>query len=288
MASKPRARPPWAAVVIPTVVLLVAACTTSGTGGAGTGNPTGASSVPTSTASAPVAPSRTAAASPLASSMGNSKLAVTSSVLDGALTDPVEWIATVTGNAVSDPIDHVDFLVDGAIAWTEHAVPYQFNDDGNLLIPWVLAPGSHQPGINAVTASGASAMTQARITTTRPAVPAALLGKVFVRSMPGGGQTPAGDWRFTFNADGVIAIDDPGGFGANEGFLATSDGTMTLFGPANWIEPADRWGGFCDTADGIAKMHWQLQGTHLVLSSIGTDPCRGRAFLFAGTWTLKP
>ena len=53
---------------------------------------------------------------------------------------------------------------------------------------------------------------------------------------------------------------------------------MTLFGQANWIEPADTRGGFCDTAEGVAKMRWQLQGTHLVLSSVGTDPC-GRAGL---------
>ena len=74
--------------------------------------------------------------------------------------------------------------MDGVITWTEHNVPYQFNDDGNLLIPWVLPPGSHQLEIKAVTASGAFATTQARITTTRAPVPAALRGKVFIRSMP--------------------------------------------------------------------------------------------------------
>lgn len=236
-----------------------------------------------------IAPAASAATSSPATTTGSSVLAVNSSVAGGALSDPVEWIATVGGVSASDPIDHVDFLIDGTVVWTEHNVPYQFNDDGNLLMPWVLAPGRHQLAINAATASGASATTQATVTTARPAVPPALLGKTFARVVPASPQTPAGTWRITFGANGVIVFDDPNASGGNEGFVATPDGAITLYGPANWIEPSkDRQGGFCDTADGVAKMRWQLQASDLELSTVGTDPCDGRSFLFTGTWTLNP
>lgn len=255
-------------------ILLLAACAPAATA------PT---AVPSS------APAASAATSSPATTSGSSVLAVTSSVGDGALSDPVEWIATVTGVSASDPIDHVDFLVDGTVVWTEHNVPYQFNDDGNLFMPWVLVPGRHQLAINAATASGTSATTQATVTTARPAVPPALLGKTFGRVVPASPQTPPGTWRITFGANGVIVFDDPNGSGGNEGFVATPDGAITLYGPANWIEPnKDRQGGFCATADGVAKMHWQLQASGLELSTAGTDPCDGRSFLFTGTWTLNP
>ena len=97
----------------------------------------------------------------------------------------------------------------------------------------------------------------------------------------------SGVFALAFKAEGVIAIDDPVAPG-EQGLPGVGGRNITLFGQANWIEPADTRGGFCDTAKGVAKMRWQLQGTHLVLSGVGTDPCGQRAFLFAGTWTLKP
>jgi hypothetical protein len=135
------------------------------------------------------------------------------------------------------------------------------------------------------------------VTTSRPSVPAALVGRTFARSMGGGTSTlpdgstatvPAGAWRITFGADGVITVDDPGGSGANEGFLAKPDGTLALFGPANWVEPEDRRGGFCDSAEGIAPMRWSLAKSELVLSAAAPDPCDGRANLFVGKWTVRP
>ena len=216
---------------------------------------------------------------------GAAKLRVSSSIADQAvLTDPVSWTATVTGVTASDAIARVDFSIDGSIAWTEHNSPYTFNDDGYLLINGVLTPGSHLLAIDAATASGAHATTRATVTTTRPTVPVELLDKGFVRSRPAGGPTPAGDWRIEFDVDGVIGITDPGGGRATEAFVATSDGGLTLYGPANWIVPESDRGGFCDEPENIAKMHWQLSGSDLVISAGGTDNCSGRMSLFAGTW----
>ena len=119
-------------------------------------------------------------------------------------------------------------------------------------------------------------------------VPSTLAGRTFGQAEPDGGSPRADIWRLTFGANGVIAFDDPGGSGGNEGFIATSNGSISLYGPANWIEPQDRQGGFCDTVEGVAKMHWQLRATTLTLSKVGTDPCDGRTFILAGTWTLEP
>src|SRR4029077_17442257 len=100
---------------------------------------------------------------------GAATLRVTSSIADRAvLTEPVPWIVTVTGLTTSDAIDRVDFSIDGSIAWTEPNSPYTFNDDGYLLIPAVLTPGSHRLAIDAVTVSGTHATTAATVTTTRP------------------------------------------------------------------------------------------------------------------------
>ena len=216
------------------------------------------------------------------------KLRVTSSIADGAvLTNPVSWIATVTGVTASDAIDRVDFNIDGSIAWTEHSSPYTFNDDGYLLINAVLTPGSHVLALDAVTVSGAHATTDAAVTTTRALVPDELHDKNFIRFRPAGGPTPAGEWRIEFDVDGVVRINDPGGGRATEAFVATSDGGLTLYGPANWIVPESDRGGFCDEPENIAKMHWQLRGTDLVISAVGVDNCDGRTSFFAGTWKVK-
>lgn len=278
MTTDPHLRTTLAAALIPALAVLIAACS----------------------ASAAADPSPTVQATPAVSASSPMTLALSSSIADGAvLTDPLEWIATVIDAPVPDAIDHVDFLIDGAVSWAEHASPYQFNDDGNLLIPSVFTPGSHTLAINAFTVSGAEATTKATVITTRPPVPANLLGKGFVRYMTGVLATspdgssvtmPAGDWRIEFDADGVIRIVDTWQGKPTEAFIATADGGLTLYGPANWIVPEEQRGGFCDEpADGVATMHWELDGSDLTLSTVGSgDPCAGRMFLFAGTWKLKP
>ncbi|MBA3688623.1 MAG: Ig-like domain-containing protein [Chloroflexi bacterium] len=216
-------------------------------------------------------------------------LAVTSSIADGTnLTTPTAWIATVTGQSATSPVDRVEFLIDGDLAWVEHNAPYSFNDDGNLLVPSVLDPGSHRLRVDVYTTSGVAATSEANVTTTRPLVPAELEGKGF-QHQPSEPRCatcdmPDGVWRIEFGADGVIRFDDPLGGKGTEAFEATSDGVLTLYGPTSWIVPEEARGGFCES-EGITTMTWQISGADLILSTSGTDdPCPGRAWVFTGTW----
>ena len=274
------------AATVPIVLSAVAACSGSGAAGDATPSP-GTSAVATSVATAsPLAKASPAAAA--TPSEAASPLTVISSLADGPLTRAVDWTARVSG-PTDVAIDRVEFLLDGKVAWTEHNPPYTFNDDGNVLMPWVLTPGSHQLAINVVTASGVAATTQIAVTTDRAPVPAALLDRKFVRNVPANASGPAGDWHLRFGADGVIIVTDPWGGGVTEGFQAGADGTFSLYGPANWAASASLRGSLCDYAEGAVAMHWEVKGSELALSSDGQpDPCPDRASVFAGTWTVSP
>lgn len=205
-----------------------------------------------------------------------SVLTVGSSIADGAaLTTPTAWIATVGGDLVVAPVDRVEFLIDGQLAWTEHNAPYSFNDDGNLLVPSVLDPGSHQLEVDVYTAAGKAASTVTTVTTGRPAVPAALAGKSFVHE----------SWHYTFGSDGVIRFDDTNGSGGTEAFVALPNGTISFYGPTNWIVPDDRRGGFCDTPEGMTAMRWRTVGANVAITSTGAnEPCPGRTSNLAGDY----
>ncbi len=294
-----------ALVVALPFALLVGACAATGGGDSGASStPTTATNAPPSAAHTPapvtVPPASAAPASAAPASAAPSpgasgpSLSVTSSVGDGPLTDPVEWIATVAGVPSNDFVDHVDFLIDGSVLWTEHNPPYQFNDDGNLLLPWLLASGTHDLGIEAVAASGQTAKTDSSVTTSSQAVPADLSGKAFSRVLsggtcpsPGGSQctTPKRLAEITFGGNGIISVANPGG-STNEGFKATPDGRLTLYGPAFWVHEPD-WG-FCDIAEGVAELTWAVEGSDLTIAGAQTDPCAARSSLFEGVWQAAP
>ena len=193
MTSPSRVRRTWASVVaIPIVLTAVAACSGSGAAGDATPSPSNspvATSVATASPPATAGPPASAAPSEAAS-----PLTVTSSLADGPLTGAVDWTARVSG-PTDVAIDRVEFLLDGKLAWTEHNPPYTFNDDGNVLMPWVLTPGSHQLTINVVTSSGVAASAQVAVTTDRPPLPAALVDRKFVRTVPASAVGPTGDWH---------------------------------------------------------------------------------------------
>jgi hypothetical protein len=234
----------------------------------------------TTTAPSSAQPTVTATSAPTAASTPGSLLTVTSSIADGtSLATPMTWVATVAGQLTA-PVDRVEFLIDGRLAWTEHNPPYFFNDDGNMLIPSVLDPGSHHLVIDVYTAAGPVATATATVTTSRPVVPASLAGKTFSHQPEGG---PA--WRYTFGADGVIRFDDASGSGGTEAFIATPDGELTLYGPANWIVAEDRRGSFCDGPEGITTMKWHMSGQDLTLSPMGlADRCPDRATNLTGAY----
>ena len=65
----------------------------------------------------------------------------------------VIWTATATGSPV-----RAEFLIDGALSWTELASPYQFNGDpSGLLNTTTLTNSSHQLKVRAVYADNSTA-----------------------------------------------------------------------------------------------------------------------------------
>ena len=274
------------AILLPLLVFGLAACS-------GSGDPSHAAA-PADAMSAPPSASAASATPIPASPASSAVLSVNSSIKDGAALDgPVEWRATVAGLAPSDTVNHVDFVLDGTPVWTEHNDPYTFNDDGNLLMPWVLDPGSHTLGINVTTVAGTRASTQLTVTTTRYDVPADLLGTTWSRTMdainsegPDGSpsSSPAGVWTITFGEDGLVTMAGPTGEAFNEGFHATPDGALTLFGQANWIVPADQRRILCGL-EYLARLQWKVEASTLTMRLMDSDQCGARSDLFGGTWT---
>jgi hypothetical protein len=226
-------------------------------------------------------------------------LNITSSIPEGSsLSQPVAWIATPS-NIIG--IDHVDFLIDGSVSWTEHKTPYTFNDDGNRLQPWLLSLGSHVLTVRAVTSSGAQASSTAHVTvTTGPQAPAAL-DLTFTRTVTAAdvarvaayrtavdahaGTIPTGVWTAHFEPTGLLNFDDPNGSGGNEAFSATLGGLLNMDGPVNWRESTDRQGGFC-AHEVPGQYHWSVAGRTLTIT--GDDRrCSDRDALFIGTWIQK-
>lgn len=90
-----------------------------------------------------------------------SSFSASSSIGSGQkLSGRVPWTATVSGIA-TDQISEVDFLVDGALRWTEHYAPYTYDGDGNTLDTTTLADGTHTFAVKAVAADGSSATSSA-------------------------------------------------------------------------------------------------------------------------------
>jgi hypothetical protein len=235
---------------------------------------------------------RPTAAAPTATT---TTLSVSSSIADGAiLAEPVAWTATANAG-----LSRVDFLVDGSVKWTEYKTPYFFNDDGNLLHPWLLGIGAHVLTVKAVGADGAQASSSAHVTVpAAPQVPASLAG-AFTRSVSAAdyartdpyrtpadaniGHAPDGVWTAHFQPNGLIVFDDPKGSGGDEAFSGTSAGILGLDGPVNWLEAKDRWGSFCEK-EAPGQYHWSVAGHTLTIT--GDDKkCADRDSVFIGSWT---
>src|SRR5947209_8485695 len=212
------------------------------------------------------------------------KLGVLSSISDGAvLSDAVLWTARpvrVTDGGVS----RVQFSIDGRVRWSSTTPPYAFGlsdgDTAKRLFPSLLGHGSHKLAVRVVTVGGKIASSSAQITVANTApVPTALVG-TFTRKVtladvgrtqafrhePAGDQAlPAGTWRLHIARNGLISFDDPGGSGGNEAFTALPAGTLTLQGPANYLNPPDRQGSFCGVEpDGAYR--WAAHGRSFALT----------------------
>jgi hypothetical protein len=89
---------------------------------------------------------------------------VSTTIHDGdVLTAAVPWQvqAEPAGN---DSIAEVDFLIDGEQKWVERTPPYYFDDDEQVLPPWLLGNGQHELVVQVTTTQGASAKVVAHVT----------------------------------------------------------------------------------------------------------------------------
>ena len=79
----------------------------------------------------------------------------------------VVWTATPSGSPV-----RVEFLIDGALSWTENASPYQFNGDpAGTLNTNTLSNGSHQLRVRAVYSNSSTAEQAVTVTISNGSAP---------------------------------------------------------------------------------------------------------------------
>jgi hypothetical protein len=180
---------------------------------------------------------------------------------------------------------------------TETNPPYQLNEDGNGLVPWLLAPGEHRLAVRVDTAGGGQATAAATVDVqARSPLPAPLAGdwerrmtkSDIARTQPNRVESPdelppAGVWTLHIHPNGLVTYDDPAGSGGAEAAGASEPRSLTLYGPPNWLLPEDRQGSFCDIAP-VAVYTWHADGNTLALR--GRDPrCADRDAVFTGNWT---
>jgi hypothetical protein len=149
--------------------------------------------------------------------------------------------------------------------------------------------------VRVITVAGKSASMSAEVTVPAQPQPAALAG-AYTRSVtaadirrtqslrdePADQLLPAGAWRLRVRRDGVFFFDDPQGGGGSEAFTALADGTLTMQGPVNWLEPPSRQGSFC-VAESAGTYRWTITKGALVLIA-RSDRCADRNSMFTGTW----
>jgi hypothetical protein len=232
------------------------------------------------------------------------KPVVTMSISDQAtLTHAVPWQVMVV--PVGDDVaESVDFDIDGKTLWQEQSSPYFFDDDHQLLAPWLLGNGKHVLTAHVQTVGGAAADAVAHVTVkVNLAANKAIAGR-YERVVTKADQrrvtayrvatkgafgevSPAGKWTISIKPNGEIFGIDPRG---------KSDGTfvepftlrgssMRLYGAAVWRQPhLDQTGAnkFCEP-EAASDYTWHLSGTALTIRNV-QRACADRDIVFDGTW----
>lgn len=230
---------------------------------------------------------------------------VTMTIKDGAtLTHAVPWEVKAT-TAEDDVVEHVEFVIDGKTLWQEQSSPYFFDDDHEVLPPWILGNGSHELTAHVVTVGGGVTDAVAHVTVDvdleadkaiagryRRVVTRADQHRVMPYRVAAKGAfgelSPAGKWTIRIKPNGEIFGTDPQG---------KSDGTfvepyslhgssMRLYGAAVWRQPGlDRTGAnkFCEP-EASSDYTWHLSGSSLTISNVQKS-CADRDIVFVGTWT---
>jgi hypothetical protein len=213
------------------------------------------------------------------------------------------WHGTAGADAGA-PVDHVDFLIDGTVRWTEHQAPYQFNDGGPFA-PWPLGAGRHTLSIRATSVGGKTAETSASVVVEvvrgraalRPGRYERTVSEADVRRVAGyrdaahgafGEVSPTGRWALQVRKDGVIVLGYPADQGADWSYFPyeTRGDRLTLEGPAVWLQPhPDEPSLFCEP-DPPATYRWTTRGTELTIAAI-TPTCADRDEVLLGTWRRR-
>src|SRR4051812_42404281 len=226
---------------------------------------------------------------------------VSSSISDGAtLTRAVTWRVGVQP-AGDDVAEEVEFLVDGKKTWVERESPYVFNDDGQVLAPWLLGNGPHTLVARVKTGGGATDST-AHVTvhtslaankqitgTYHRVVTKADVKRVQPYRIPSKGAfgeiPPLGRWTLRIKPNGEIVGVDPKN-GTASPFIEpySLDGSkLTLYGPAVWRQPnPDEPNLFCDP-EKRSDYVWHRSGPSLAITNV-QKTCADRDIVFVGTW----
>lgn len=238
----------------------------------------------------PTTPASSSSSSPTQPTGSPTTTSVTST-LDGLASLPhrIHWQAMPASTAV----DHVDFIIDGQLGWTEKVTPYFYGDDGNWLVTSFLKPGKHTFTTKLTTTDGQTAETTTTATVSKaPSPPAALAGKwsrvvtaADATKQTSGSPPPIGRWTLTFNGIGMV-YGDPQGGGVTDDVAYTSQGRLiaraTIEVPP-YPNPTN--GAWCHEPDPEWLYTYSVSGKTLTMHAVGKDPCGDRAVVTEGTWT---
>lgn len=218
------------------------------------------------------------------------------------LTDAVPWQVTAKP-AGDDFVSEVDFLVDGKKLWIEKNAPFFFDDDHQLLTPWLLGNGRHVLTAHVVTVDGATADLTSNVAVRTDVSSAGTIAGTYHRQVTSadqkraepyrvpskgsfGDESPTGRWTLRVKANGEIVGIDPTGDTQNpfvEPFRL-SGAQMTLYGPAVWRQPdPSNPNLFCEP-EKPGSYAWSLSGSSLTITA-KDKVCADRDIVFVGTWT---
>lgn len=148
-----------------------------------------------------------AAASPQAHAQ-TAALTLQNSPANGAtVAGSIAWTTTVSGGTP----DHIDYLIDGTLKWTERAAPYRYNGDSGYLDTKTLSDGTHALLARSITAAGEISTATSTVTVannpTSPPPPASSLA--VTNATPANGATLSGSvrWEAQMTAGAATQID---------------------------------------------------------------------------------
>ena len=225
---------------------------------------------------------------------------VSSSITDGTTLDhAVSWMATPKG---AQFVTSVEFLIDNQVKWREKRAPYYFDDDHGVLPPWLLGAGAHQLAVRATASDGRTATATAaiKVAPTPPGnnavagtyermVTDADVARVapYRNNRHGafGNIPPTGRWTLKISADGLVRLVDPDGGTSYEPYTV-KDNTLTLYGPAVWLQPnPDEPFLFCEP-EARSDYRWTTDASTLAIDSLDKY-CADRDQVFAGQWNRR-